>query len=54
MGQEMLTLSGTPGLAPYGEFMSSHIHCIYHYGICHSEDYMIACLRNNDFGLLAE
>ena len=29
VGQEMLTLSGTPDLTPHGEFMISSIHCIY-------------------------
>ena len=29
MGQEMLTLSGTPDLTPFGEFMISPIHYIH-------------------------
>ena len=28
MGQEMLTLSGTPAFTPFGEFIISHIHYI--------------------------
>ena len=41
VGQEMLTLSGTPDCTPFGEFMILPIHYIYiHYIICQSKDYV--------------
>ena len=50
VGQEILTLSGTPDITPFGEFMILPIRYIYivYYWIC-----LRICLRINDSGLFA-
>ena len=45
MGQEILTLSGTPDFTPFGEFMMSPIHYIY---ITEFVSFR-TCLRINDW-----
>ena len=52
VGQEMLTLSGTPDFNPFGEFMISPIHYIYMYYQIHLS-VSVLYLRINDYGLFA-
>ena len=40
VGQEMLTLSGTPAFTPFREFTISPIHYNIHYRMCQSKDYV--------------
>ena len=50
VGQEMLTLSGTPDFTPFGEFMISPIHYI---NITEFVNLRTIRLRINDSGMFA-
>ena len=52
MGQEMVTLSGTPNFTPFGEFMISS-HSLYIHYILLNLSVLGLCLWINDFGLFA-
>ena len=54
VGQEMLTLSGTPDFTPFGEFMISPIHyiCIICYWICQFSDYVYGLMTALSLDLL--
>ena len=53
VGQEMLTLSGTPDFTPFGEFMIVLIRYIYIYCVLLNLSVLGLCLQNNDSGLFA-